>query len=65
MVFTLTQQKFYHFMQNLIEILLCKFTEKGILHSELKILTKIELSVICTHMVDFTGLVTYIDTFKS
>ena len=29
------------------------------LHSELKILPKIQLSVICPHMVDFAALVTY------
>ena len=30
----------------------------GTLHSKLKILVKIQLSVICTHMVDFAGPVT-------
>ena len=32
----------------------------GIIQSQLKILAKIQLSVICAHMVDFRRLVTYV-----
>ena len=40
-------------MQNLMDFLLYLIEMKYVLQSQLKILAKIQLSVICTHMVDF------------